>query len=194
MIPGFTVMAPKDEEELRRMIVTALAQDGPVAVRFPRGKALGVELSAHPQPIPIGSWEMLREGADAALLAVGPLVHEALSAAEMLAQQGIHVAVINARFIRPLDEQMLLTIARKTPLLITLEENTTSGGFGGSVAEFLSWQVSSAPQIRMLGLPDCFVEHGSIKELRARYGLDATSIAKQVAADLSRQERRLKIV
>lgn len=194
MIPGFTVMAPKDEEELRCMIVTALAANGPVAVRFPRGKALGVELSAHPQPIPIGSWEMLREGTDAALLAVGPLVHEALSAAEMLAQQGIHVAVINARFIRPLDEQMLLSIARKTPLLITLEENTTSGGFGGCVAEFLSRQASSAPQIRMLGLPDCFVEHGSIKELRARYGLDAASIAKQVAADLSKQERRLKIV
>ncbi len=194
MIPSFTVMAPKDEEELRRMIVTALAQDGPVAVRFPRGKALGVELSAHPQPIPIGSWEMLREGADTALLAVGPLVHEALSAAEMLAQQGIHVAVVNARFIRPLDEQMLLAIARKSPLLITLEENTIIGGFGGSVAEFLSRQVSSAPQIRILGLPDCFVEHGSIKELRARYGLDAASIAKQVAADLSRQGRRLKIV
>jgi 1-deoxy-D-xylulose-5-phosphate synthase len=194
MIPGFTVMAPKDEEELRRMLVTALAQDGPVAVRFPRGKALGVELSAHPQPIPIGNWEMLREGADAALLAVGPLVHEALSAAEMLAQQGIQVAVINARFIRPLDEQMLLSIARKTPLLITLEENTTTGGFGGSVAEFFSRQVASAPQIRMLGLPDCFVEHGSIKELRARYGLDAASIAKHVETDLSRQERRLKIV
>lgn len=194
MIPGFTVMAPKDEEELRRMIVTALALDGPAAVRFPRGKALGVELSALPQPIPIGSWEMLREGADTALLAVGPLVHETLGAAEILAQQGINAAVINARFIRPLDEQMLLAIARKTPLLVTLEENTTSGGFGGSVAEFLSHQVASAPQIRMLGLPDCFVEHGSIKELRALYGLDAASIAKQVAADLIKQERRLKIV
>jgi 1-deoxy-D-xylulose-5-phosphate synthase len=194
IIPGFTVMAPKDEEELRRMIVTALAQDGPVAVRFPRGKALGVELSAHPQPIPIGSWEMLREGADAALLAVGPLVHEALGASELLAQNGVHATVINARFIRPLDEAMLHSVARKTPLLITLEENTTTGGFGGCVAEFLMRQTSSAPQIRMLGLPDCFVEHGSIKELRARYGLDAASIAKQVAADLSRQERRLKIV
>ena len=194
MIPGFTVMAPKDEEELRRMIVTALAANGPVAVRFPRGKALGVELSAHPQPIPIGSWEMLREGTDAALLAVGPLVHEALSAAEILAPQGKQISVINARFIKPLDEQMLLAIARRTPLLITLEENTTSCGFGSSVAEFLSRQVASVPQIRMLGLPDCFVEHGNIKELRARYGLDAASIAKQVTADLSRQERRLKIV
>jgi 1-deoxy-D-xylulose-5-phosphate synthase len=195
MIPNFTVMAPKDEEELRRMLITALLNtEGPTAIRFPRGGAVGVPLSADPQPITIGSWETLREGKDAALVAVGTLVQEALKAAEILEQRGISASVVNARFIRPLDGQMLLGMARRMPLLITLEENVAIGGFGGGVLEFLAQQGGVTAQVRVLGLPDQFIEHGSPKELRKRYHLDAESIAAQAASEITKLERRFKIV
>jgi 1-deoxy-D-xylulose-5-phosphate synthase len=195
MIPNFTVMAPKDEEELRRMMVTALTHTGgPTAIRFPRGGAVGVPLSADILPIPLGSWEILRDGNKAVLLAVGTSVQEALSAAKLLEERGISTAVVNARFIRPIDKDMLLSLARRIPLFVTVEENVTAGGFGSGVLELLTQQGVSVPQIRLLGLPDRFIEHGTPKELRKRYHLDAESIAQQVAADITRLERKYKIV
>ncbi len=196
MIPNFTVMAPKDEDELRRMLLTALEyRDGPTAIRYPRGGAMGVPLSSDSTPIPIGSWEILREGTQAVVLAVGAMVPEAMKAAQLLRDKGISVCVVNARFIRPMDEKLLTALARRASLIVTVEENTAAGGFGGGVVEFLSQRLgSAAPRVRIIGLPDRFVEHGSQKELRARCGLDAASIASRVADSLSQAEPKFKIV
>ncbi len=196
MIPNFTVMAPKDEEELRRMLITALEhRDGPTAIRYPRGGAVGVPLSSDIATIPIGSWELLREGTKAAVLAVGVMVPEALKAAELLSERGISVAVVNARFIRPMDENMLYALAKRVPLIVTAEENIAKGGFGSGVVELLSQRLGSAmPRVRIVALPDRFIEHGSQKELRARCGVDAESIVSCITDCLSQVEPKFKIV
>ena len=196
MIPNFTVMAPKDEEELRRMLITALEyRDGPTAIRYPRGGAMGVPFSSDITTIPIGTWELLREGTKAAILAVGAMVPEAVKAADLLSEQGISAAVVNARFIRPMDEKMLCDLAKHVPLIVTVEENVPKGGFGSGVVEILTQQLGSAmPRVRIIALPDRFIEHGSQKELRKRCGLNAESIATSVAECLSQVEPKLKIV
>ncbi len=178
-IPNIVVMAPRDEEELRRGMVTALQAGRPFALRYPRGAGIGVPLSPHPTSVSIGRGEKLRNGSDATLIAVGPSVYEAISAAETLMGEGIDAAVLDARFIKPLDEALLLAEARRTGVVVTVEENVLAGGFGSAVLELLSDAGVSVPVVRV-GLPDAFIDQGSQSELRARHGLDAAGIAEAV--------------
>jgi len=196
MIPGLVVMAPRDEEELRRMLVTALMyRDGPVAIRYPRGPAAGVELSADPRPLTIGTWEGLRSGADAMILAVGPMVSEALRAAEQLEGRGISVGVVDARFVKPLDEAMLSRILSRSEYVLTVEENVLSGGFGSAVLEFAARVPREhRASVETIALPDKFVEHGSRAELRIRYGLTSDALVERMALHLGKAARELEVV
>ncbi len=180
LIPGMVIMAPKDESELRDMLYTAVNyKEGPIALRYPRGTALGVELKDGFDMIKIGKAENLRTGDDVALLAVGSMVDYALKAAEKLAADGIVCEVINMRFIKPLDESMLDYIAGKHPKIVTLEENTLVGGFGSGVLEYFSMKNYKNDILRM-GLPDNFIEHGTQKELHHLLKIDPEGISERV--------------
>ncbi len=180
LVPGMVIMAPKDESELRDMLYTAVNyKEGPIAIRYPRGSALGVELKEGFDAIEIGKAEKLREGDDAALLAAGSMVQYALKAAEKLAADGIICEVINMRFIKPLDTGMLDYIAGKHPKIVTLEENTLVGGFGSAVLEYFNDKNYKNDILRM-GLPDNFVEHGTQKELHHILKIDPEGIVERV--------------
>lgn len=178
-IPNLVLAAPRDEAELQRAIVTALKHEGPFAYRYPRGNGVGVDLDTAPKPFRIGRGELLRKGDDATIVAIGSSVQEALVAAGELAEDGIEVAVVDARFVKPLDEKLLLTQAEKTGTLVTVEENVLQGGFGTAVLELLEEKGSHAG-VERIGLPDAFVEQGSQAELRARYGIDAAGIVARI--------------
>jgi len=178
-IPNLVFTAPRDEAELRRAMVTALEHDGPFAFRYPRGNGIGVELETEPKPFKIGQGELLKQGDFATLVAIGSSVQEALAAAARLDAEGINVAVVDARFIKPLDEKLLLAQADKTGLLVTVEENVLQGGFGSAVLELLGDKECQA-RVERIGLPDAFVEQGSQVELVARYGIDATGIVSRI--------------
>ncbi len=175
-IPNLVFMAPRNEIELQRALATALQSPGPFAFRYPRGKGEGLELLPHPEPLTIGRGEKLREGADGTVFALGTTVGPALAAAETLAAEGIDLAVIDARFLKPLDGELLSAEARRTGAVVTVEENVLQGGFGSAVLEFFE-EAGLSPRVLRLGLPDRFVEQGSQAELWARYGLDASGIA-----------------
>ncbi len=175
-IPNLVFMAPRNEIELQRALATALQSPGPFAFRYPRGKGEGLELLPHPEPLTIGRGEKLREGADGTVFALGATVGPALAAAETLAAEGIDLAVIDARFLKPLDGELLSAEARRTGAVVTVEENVLQGGFGSAVLEFFE-EAGLSPRVLRLGLPDRFVEQGSQAELWARYGLDASGIA-----------------
>ncbi|MEZ4525891.1 MAG: 1-deoxy-D-xylulose-5-phosphate synthase [Desulfobacterales bacterium] len=177
-LPNMVVMAPKDENELRRMLLTALHHDGPIALRYPRGSAVGVRIDPQISPLPIGKGEILRQGNDLLLLAVGSSVAESLHAAEELAASGIQSTVVNCRFVKPLDTELIISLAAKIPRVITVEENVRQGGFGSAVLEELSDADISGFTLRRIGIGDTFVEHGSQKILRAKYGVDAAAIVK----------------
>ncbi len=185
VFPGITIMAPKDENELQHMLLTALLHPGPVAVRYPRGNGYGVPLDQCLSPLEIGRGELLREGCDGAILAIGTMVRPALSVADMLADEGIRLSVVNARFAKPLDCQLILDMARSTGKLVTVEENALDGGFGSAVLELLEEEGLDGVQIKCLGYPDRYVEQGEQSELRAMYGLDADGIARSVRQFLS---------
>ena len=190
-IPNMTLMMPKDENELRRMMKTAVDyDDGPIAIRYPRIAGVGVELEKELLPIPIGTWETLREGDSAAVLACGPMIAVADETAELLKREGLSLRIVNARFIKPLDEAMLLQLAKENLPVVVLEEGTVLGGLGGAVLEFYSLQGIYGMQIRIVGVPDLFVEHGSIKEQRVECGLTAERIAKEVSGLLPRRRPR----
>ena len=178
-IPNIVYTAPRDEAELRRAMVTALDHNGPFAYRYPRGNGIGVELEIEPKPFKIGQGELLRKGDVATIVAIGSSVQEALSAADQLKKDGINVAVIDARFIKPLDEKLILAQAEKTGLLITVEENVLQGGFGSAVLELLEAKGVHV-RVERIGLPDSFIEQGSQPELRARCGIDATGIVTKL--------------
>jgi 1-deoxy-D-xylulose-5-phosphate synthase len=181
-LPNMVVMAPKDEDELRHMIATAVAHDsGPIALRYPRGAGVGVSMLGEPHALPIGRGELIREGTDLTIAAIGSTVLPATRAAEMLAEQGVSAEVINARFVKPLDEALLLKSVRKTGALITVEEAMLAGGFGSAVLELLSREEIDVPVDR-LGLADKFYDHASQNALRRQAGIDAESIAKRAAA------------
>ncbi|MVP00148.1 1-deoxy-D-xylulose-5-phosphate synthase [Paenibacillus lutrae] len=189
-LPNMVLMMPKDENELRRMMVTGIEyNDGPIAVRYARINGLGVELDEHPEPIEIGTWETLTEGDTMAVLAVGPMNQVALEAAEAIKKEGINLRVINARFIKPLDEAMLLQLAKEHMPIITMEEGAEMGGFGSSVLEFYARQGIDGMRIRVMGVQDYFVEHGSIKEQRQEVGLTAEHLATQVKSLLPRKRQ-----
>jgi 1-deoxy-D-xylulose-5-phosphate synthase len=179
-LPAMTLMAPKDENELQHMLHTAVNHDGPVAIRYPRGNGYGVAIDQTFRSLPIGRGELLRDGADAAILAVGTMVYPALEAVELLAGEGLNLAVANMRFIKPLDRELILALADKTGRLVTVEENVLQGGFGSAVLELLEEAGRSDVAVTRIGFPDAFVEQGEQSELRARYGLDAAGIAARI--------------
>jgi 1-deoxy-D-xylulose-5-phosphate synthase len=190
-LPNIVMMMPKDENELQHMLKTAqLYDEGPIAIRYPRIAGTGVKMDEQMHPIPIGSWEIVREGSHATVLAVGPMVQVAEEAANMLIKEGINLRIVNARFIKPLDEQMLLMFAKENKPIITMEEACIMGGFGSSVMEFYSANNIYNLQIKNMGVPDYFVEHGSIKEQRKEVGLTADHLVAQIHAMAPRLSQR----
>ncbi|MHB1687937.1 MAG: 1-deoxy-D-xylulose-5-phosphate synthase [Ignavibacteriaceae bacterium] len=180
MIPGMVVMAPKDESELRDMIFTAVKYSGgPIAIRYPRGNALGVPMKNGFDQIEIGKCETLRKGKDAALIAVGSMVDYSLKAAAILDNEGINCEVINMRFIKPLDTQLLDDVAKTHSKIITLEENALMGGFGSGVLEYFA-EKNYKNDVLRIGLPDQFVEHGTQQELHHLLGIDPEGIVNKV--------------
>lgn len=177
-LPNMVVMSPKDENELCRMLVTAINHDGPAAIRYPRGVAVGVPMDKHPSPICIGRSEILTQGDDLLILAIGRMVEVALNAGKKLRSQGIYTTVVNCRFVKPLDREGITALAQNIPCILTIEENTLNGGFGSAVLELLSDQSVFPMQIKRLGLPDKFVEHGHPSILRTKYGLDVDGIVR----------------
>ena len=185
MMPNMTVMAPKDENELRRMLITALSLDGPAALRYPRGTAAGGPLTDDVQPLPLGKGEILREGGDVCFLAVGSMTANALQAAELLAADGIAAEVVNMRFVKPLDRELLLEAAGHVKLLVTVEENVLAGGFGSAVLECLADAGRTVPLLR-LGIPDRFVPQGDRSLLWEECGLLPYQMAARVRERLGR--------
>jgi 1-deoxy-D-xylulose-5-phosphate synthase len=177
MIPNLLLMAPKDENELRHMLYTALHSPGPTAIRYPRGAGLGVELEQDLRKIPFGKGELLREGEDMLLLPVGNRVYPALEAAAGLEKMGISAAVINPRFIKPLDGDLIADWAGRTGKLITVEDNVRAGGFGSAVLEMLQRRGLTGVRVKSLGLPDRFLEHGSQQQLWHLARIDAAAIS-----------------
>jgi 1-deoxy-D-xylulose-5-phosphate synthase len=175
-LPNMVVMAPKDENELVRMLATALSYGGPIAFRYPRGIATGVKIENEIIPVPIGQGEILTNGDDLLILAIGRSVEEALSAHTMLMKQGISAKVVNCRFVKPLDADLIGSLAQKIPLIITVEENVRQAGFGSAVLECLNDQGITNFRIERLGIPDVFVEHGQQRLIRSKYGIDASAI------------------
>jgi 1-deoxy-D-xylulose-5-phosphate synthase len=180
LIPNLIIAAPKDENELQHLLYTAVKTNHPMAIRYPRGSGVGVDLESKLHEIPIGKGEILRDGEDVAILAIGNMVTPALEAANELAKRGIEATVVNARFAKPLDAELIIDIASRIKRLVTVEENAVSGGFGNSVVELLQQSGISDIQLKSIGIPDEFVEQGSQSVLRAKYGLDAEGITKQV--------------
>ncbi len=174
-IPGLVLMAPKDQNELAAMIASAVAYGQPAAIRYPRGAGQAQIIDEHPPYLEPGRGELLRQGDDLAILALGPHVYSALEAAELLAKQGTNAAVVNCRFVKPLDEALILSVAEQTGRILTVEENVLSGGFGSSVLELLSLHHFKG-ECACLGVPDCFVQHGERSMLCRQYGLDAQGI------------------
>lgn len=190
-LPNMVIMMPKDENELRHMMKTALDYEkGPIAVRYARNAGVGVPMEEELQSIPIGSWEVVREGKHAAVLAVGPMVQVAEEAAAALAKEGYSLRVVNARFIKPLDEQMLLELAKENMPIITMEEGALAGGMGSAVLEFYSSHGIYDLHIKNMGVPDYFVEHGSISQQRAEVGLTADRLIAEFHTIVPRKRQR----
>ena len=170
-MPNIVIMAPKDENELQHMIYTALGQNGPAAVRYPRGAGRGVPLDKELQYLPVGKSELIRDGSDVALFAVGNMVEIAEKAAAVLEEQGISTAVVNARFVKPVDDEMVMKYAAKTGRIVTIEENVQHGGYGSSVLQIISGSGINGVKTTVMALPDAFAEHGDRHLLLAKYGL-----------------------
>ncbi len=191
-VPNMVVMAPKDENELQHMLYTAIKHNGPIAVRYPRGSGEGVSLDWELKEIPIGKAELLREGEDLLILAIGNMVYPSLEAAERLAEQGLSVAVVNARFAKPVDEELIVSLAKKIGRVLTVEENTLLGGFGSAVLETLAEHGVQVP-VKRIGLPDLFIEHGAPALLREKYGLTPEGIYQKALA-LLRAAPKIKAI
>ncbi len=179
LIPNMVIMAPKDENELRHMVKTLADYDaGPIAVRFPRGAGLGVPLEGEPTALPIGRAEVLSEGRDIVFLGIGAMVATCTAAAAALRAQGIDAGVVNARFVKPLDTELLDRLAETDALVVTVEDNALAGGFGSAVNEYWVDRRYKTARVRNMGLPDRFVEHGTREELLADVGLSADEVAR----------------
>ena len=186
LIPNMIVSAPKDENELRHLLYTALNQDYPMAIRYPRGKAVGVELEKEFKEIPIGKAEILKEGKDVVALAIGSTVYPALRAAEELEKEGISTCVVNCRFVKPLDKE-IVRIVRSIGNAMTIEENSIYGGFGSAILELLNDEGIRDVNIKRIALPDKFIEHGEANFLRKKYGLDSGNIKEEIKSFLKCQ-------
>lgn len=182
-IPNLVMMMPKDENELRHMMKTALDYDGgPIAYRYPRIEGTGVSMDKELRSLPIGSWERLRSGDDYAVLACGPMVQVAEEAAEVLKREGIQVGVVNARFLKPLDNSMLLELAGARTNMVVLEEASQAGSLGSAVLEFYAEHEIYDARVHLMGVPDVFIEHGSIKEQRQETGLTVEALCSRIKA------------
>jgi len=177
-IPNIVQMAPKDEDELADMMQTALQHAGPSAIRYPRGSGPGVAIKTEPVAIPIGRAEVLRDGNDVAIFGLGNMVPLAQQTAEQLERDGFSAAVINPRFIKPLDLELLERYARRVGLIITFEDHALMGGFGSAILEALSRMQLNVPVVR-IGWPDQFIEHGKVDELRKKYGVSVEEAVRQ---------------
>ena len=187
-IPGIVLMSPKDEDELADMLKTALEIPGPSAIRYPRGVVSGVALKAEPQAIPVGKAEVLQDGSDVAILGLGPMISLAKELAMRLERDGYSAAVINPRFVKPIDREMLELYARRVSAFVTFEDHVKMGGFGSAVIETLKDLGSAVPVVR-IGWPDRFIEHGKVDDLRARHGVSVDEALAQVLPLLVRRMR-----
>jgi 1-deoxy-D-xylulose-5-phosphate synthase len=188
-IPGMVLMAPKDEDELADMMKTALELPGPSAIRYPRGAVAGVVRKPEPEVLPVGKAEVLADGSDVAILGLGPMTAMAWELAGRLERDGYSAAVINPRFIKPLDRDMLADYTRRVTAFVTFEDHVKMGGFGSAVLEALEEIGSAVPVVR-IGWPDQFIEHGKIDDLRAKYGLTVDEAQRQIVPLLARRQRR----
>ncbi|MFQ5825916.1 MAG: 1-deoxy-D-xylulose-5-phosphate synthase [Dehalococcoidia bacterium] len=179
-IPNLVVAAPKDENELRHLLFTAVNSHRPMAIRYPRGSTLGVTLEPAFKELPLGRGEVLREGLDLAFIAIGAMVAPAMEAAQRLSTEGIEATVINARFLKPLDSSLIQQAAQAARRLVTVEENALAGGLGSAILQLLHGSGVEGIQTLSIGLPDEFVEQGPPSLLRSRYGLDAEGIRQRV--------------
>ena len=179
-MPNMVIMAPKDENELQHMLKTGLRYEGPASVRYPRGVSMGVPMDRELQELPIGKGELLRDGSDVAIIAIGVPVWSAMKAAEQLSQDGLSTAVINARFVKPLDEELIVSVAKRVRYVVTVEEGCKMGGFGSAVLETLSDAGVTGVKTKILGLPDWYIEQGPQDLLRERYGLTTDGIYRGV--------------
>jgi 1-deoxy-D-xylulose-5-phosphate synthase len=180
-IPNMVVMEPKDERELQMMLELALEHEGPVTIRYPRGKVQAIETHTEKaMPFKIGEAEVVKEGKDVAIIALGNTVYTALSAALKLEKEGVSTMVVNARFAKPLDSHLIAAVASMVPRIITIEENALQGGFGSAVIEYLNELEMPHVRIRRIGIPDIFIEQGKQTELRKKYGLDEEGIYQAV--------------
>ncbi len=184
-MPGMVIMAPKDENELRNMLYTAVNYEGPAAVRYPRGEGIGVPLDEDFTELEIGRAEIVRDGGSIAILAVGTMVSAACKTAELLLKRGINCTVVNMRFIKPLDKECILQMADKMEAIVTMEENVLNGGFGSAVVELLADEGRSIPVLRF-GIPDEFIEQGTQSELREQCGLTPEQMTEKINDMLNR--------
>jgi 1-deoxy-D-xylulose-5-phosphate synthase len=193
-VPNLVVMAPKDEGEMRDMMLTMVEHAGPAAMRYPRGSGVGADISKAPQVLEIGKGEILRDGGEIAIVAYGSMVHPSLTAAEHLAKERIETTVVNARFVKPLDAQLLLALAQTKRLIVTVEEAYLAGGFGSAVMELLEENgLQDKVRVVRMGIPDRLVTHGDPKLLLAKYGLDADGIYTRVKESIDvLDDRRAK--
>ena len=179
-VPNMVVMAPKDENELQHMLKTCIQYDGPASVRYPRGLSLGVTMDQEPKALPIGKGELLRDGTEVAIVAIGVTVSHAVAVAKRLEEEGISTAVVNARFVKPLDQDLIVEVAKRVRYLVTVEEGCKMGGFGSAVLEALSDGGVTGVTTKVLGLPDWYIEQGPQDFLRERYGLTSEGIYQSV--------------
>jgi 1-deoxy-D-xylulose-5-phosphate synthase len=193
-IPNIILMAPKDEGEMRDMLFTMIEHVGPAAMRYPRGNGIGVAIDREPQLLEIGKGEILRDGGEVAIVAYGSMVHPSLQAAENLAKDGMETTVVNARFVKPLDAELLLVLARTKRLIVTVEEAYLAAGFGSAVLELLEENgLQDRVRLVRMGIPDRLVTHGDPKLLLAKYGLDADGIYTRVRESIDvLEDRRAK--
>jgi 1-deoxy-D-xylulose-5-phosphate synthase len=179
-MPNMVLMAPKDENELQHMIKTAIEYNGPAAVRYPRGSGEGVKLTENIKSIDIGRGEVMRDGYDIAILAIGSTVYPSLEAASILFNNGINAFVVNMRFVKPIDRKIIIESCQKTGALITVEENVLQGGFGSAVLEVLEEEGMNTIHMKRIGIPDRFIEHGSQSIIREKYQLTPSGIAATI--------------
>jgi 1-deoxy-D-xylulose-5-phosphate synthase len=193
-VPNIILMAPKDEGEMRDMLFTMIEHVGPAAMRYPRGNGVGAAIDREPQLLEIGKGEILRDGGEVAIVAYGSMVHPSLQAAENLAKDGMETTVVNARFVKPLDAELLLALARTKRLIVTVEEAYLAGGFGSAVLELLEENgLQDRVRVVRMGIPDRLVTHGDPKLLLAKYGLDADGIYTRVKESIDvLEDRRAK--
>ncbi len=190
-LPNIVIMMPKDENEGQHMVYTAVKyDDGPIALRFPRGNGYGVPMDETLKTIPIGTWEVLKEGTDAAILTFGTTIPMAMEAASLMEKQGYSIKVINARFIKPLDEKMLLQLFAENMPILTIEEAVLQGGFGSSVLEFAHDQRFHHLEIERIGIPDQFIEHGGVDELLKEINFTTEEVVERLTNLARKQQKR----